>query len=310
MPQRWFENAGFPRIADPPSIDLWRFSYLAERKLISRLRHLVKCSPELEGPREALKYHDLVNHQIFFVKDVRERLSVLYDAYNNHPRLSLGIAREKDGHPFDPHAYGTSTALREAIYEGKHPRLQASLYIEHRARLAILKAAIDYICLSEAGLLSTLTGDIDWNQILFNTLPTTFHKGLNQLERQPSFRRYALFLQVFLWGLGGFYLEDRKETEFRWLSERTGIPYDEIPAALKVFDVLFPRPGGESWIVRPGPTQCNVVMMVPTPFKGLGAYERIRIHGLMRSYEELGYTDYTSRDLGTWTLSAIHFLRS
>jgi hypothetical protein len=55
-----FEAAGFPKIADPDVVEIWRFAYRIERLLIDRLHKLAKTAPRT-GPKEAMKYHNLIN---------------------------------------------------------------------------------------------------------------------------------------------------------------------------------------------------------------------------------------------------------
>jgi len=107
-------------------------------------------------------------------------------------------------------------------------------------------------------------------------------------------------------GHGGFYLEDRKDTEFAWLSECTGIPSDEIPRALIVYDVLFPTDGG-SWVTSAGPSQCEITKMMPSPFLGIGAVHR-RFRYQVEYYDALGYSDYTGRDLIRWNNKLVELL--
>ena len=302
-----FRNAGFPQVLDGLQLVIWRYVYWLERNLIDKLKANAKSNKGKLGPSAALAYHRLVNDGIFFVKDPRDSLCQLYSAYKDHPRLSLGVAKEMEGAAFDPEAIDpTNKLLREAMLFGSHDLLQCCFYLEHRARLAIFKAAIDYVCHENIGMLSDPMGrKIDINRILLALLPASFQNGLRQLKAEPYFNRYALFWQVFLWGFGGFYLEDRKETEFKWLSEQTGIPVGEIPRALKAFDVLFPA--GHSWITQAGRTHCTIVKMCPIPVRGLGAYHRLNRYGL-KQFPEFGYADHTVDDLIEWNNHLVRFL--
>jgi len=304
-----FKNAGYPEINESILMTIWRFSYWVEHKLISNLRNIKKADLSKQGPIKAMDYHHLVNDKIFFVKDVRERLHDLYNEYKNHPRISLGAAIEMSGGQFDAEAVDpTNQFIKEAIYDGRHELLQACFYIEHRARLAILKAAIDYLCLSEAGIYPEPSeGIINLNDTLIWSLPQSFQSGLDFLRTKASYRKYALFWQIFLWGFGGFYLDDRKALEFIWLSEQSGVPVDEIPSALEVYDLFFPT--GSSWITKPGPTQCLIVKMVPTAFQGIGAYQRKRRYEI-KEYRELGYHDKTINDLRKWNNATVNLLKS
>jgi hypothetical protein len=292
-----FEAAGFQKVADALLVDVWRFSAWAERRLIHQLRSAAKANPPREGPRAAMEYYRLVNDGIFFVKDVRERLVKLYDAYQTHPKLSLGVAVEIGGGAYDPNTLVTGhPIMREAIFRGRHDPVQAAFYLEHRARLSILKAAIDLTCHAEA---------IGVPPNIPLTLPGTFRAGLDVLRKQRSFKRYALFWQVFLWGFGGFLLRDRLKEEHESLSLQTGVPVDDIPQALKAFDVLFPA--GGSWHVQLGTSQCVVAKMVPAAFRGMGAYQRLLRYNV-KTYSELGYSGFTLKDLVSWNNCGVHLL--
>lgn len=293
-----FREVGFPEIRDSLSLKVWRYAYWIERKLIDVLRDYKKQCPLYEGPATAISYHNLINNSLFFENDIHERLIKLYNAYEEHPRLSCGVALEMNGERFDPNGNCTgSDHFNEAVLHGEHDPLQACFYLEHRARLSILKAAIDWVCLGEESLARATPGS-ESTKASHWLLPSSFRNGLNSIKNNSYFKRYALFWQVFLWGFGGFYLEDRRDTEFKWLAEQTGIPVEEIPKALRVFDVLFPLPSG-SWVTQAGPTHCRIVRLVPAAFRGLGANHRFWRYGYDSVYN-FGYKDYTVKDIMRW----------
>lgn len=296
-----FTAAGFPTISEPSAVELWRWSYWAERELVRYVRQYAKGNPSRKGSAAALEYLHLVNNGVFFTPDVRSRLRELYGAYQEHPKLSLGIALELAGGEYDPTTIDPKNAtIKEAMQDGTHPLIQAA-YVEHRARLAILKAAIDHECAVEAGEIPapkiTKPGEgLNWGDLSYWVLPNSFRAGLDELKTHAAFKRYALFWQVFLWGFGGMYLSDRKDTEFQWLADETGVPVEEVPNALRAFDILFPLPGGGSWLVTPGPTHLTRVKMMPVPMAGIGSFLRRRKYGVEK-YQELGYADYTGKDI-------------
>jgi hypothetical protein len=289
-PVQRFTAAGFGTIRDPRMTGIWRYSFWIERNLLERLRARRREAPEAKAPAAVLAYHDLIHDHVFFIKDEGERLRCLYQAYRDHPKLSLSLAGELGRGA----RAKQSATLAEALVEGKHPVLQASLYIEHRARVSILKATIDLLC----------RGGEPPRRM--DGLPATFRDGLRVLRTRPSFRRYALLWQVFLWSFGGFYLADRADKEFGWLSEQTGIPRAEIGSGLAAFDDLFPLVD-QSWIVPLRNTSIMVAKMVPMPFRGIGALQRLRRYGV-QTYDELGYTDYTVRDFTRWHCSTVDLL--
>lgn len=302
-----FEAAGLGRLGPTENIALWRHSYALDQKLTRRVLSVSKSQRDRKGPAEVLRYHRLINDGIFFTETIVGRLHKLYDAYKDHPKMSLACAMEMDGMPFDPHTDATANdRLGEAMREGKHPILQASMYLEHRARLSILKAAVDFACTFPDGINPPTKDDFSWDYFLFEDLPDTFKHGLVWLRQQPSYWLYALFWQQFLWGWGGFYLDDREEAEFAWMSAASGIPVDEIPTALRAFDHFFPLPQG--WFVTPGWTAARVVRMMPTYFEGIGAHHRRQTYDVQGSFAVLNCPGYTSQDLARWNNCAVSFL--
>ncbi|MFE9993478.1 hypothetical protein [Streptomyces avermitilis] len=269
-----FEEKGFGAFAEPGLIGLWRHSYGVERKFVKLIHKRAKKGEE--GARSAKTYHRQINNGTFFARAPEESLAMLYQAYGEHPKLTRGYADELDGGTFDPQSESVSSASYKAMLEGKHPELQACTYFEHRARLSILKAAVDYALahpygapefgMSEDGKVWIFQG------LTYHALPATFHSGMTWLRAQPNFRRYATFWQQLLWGWGGFYLDDREEREFEWMSKYSGIPADEIPTALEAFDRFFPISGG--WFISAGATDVRMVKMVPLIFQGIGAHHR------------------------------------
>jgi hypothetical protein len=298
-------EAGFLGRCDPLMLDIFRCAFWTERTLLDAVRHARRASPDLTGASVVLAYHDLVNDHVFFLKDVPERLARLYAAYKGHPKLSAAIASEVDGEGFSlaaARAPRVSRALAEAMYEGRHPVLQGSFYVEHRARLSILKAAIDLVCLAAADRL----GPRAEVEAALALLPATFRAGLRRLRERPSFRRYALLWQAFLWGFGGFYLADREAEEFGWLSAQTGIPRADIGAGLRAFDDLFPLAEG-SWIVPVKNTSIRLTKMVPVAFRGIGALQRLRRRG-EKSYAAVARERATARTLTFWHNSFVRAL--
>lgn len=289
---------GFRPFRDQALVDVWRLSYWVERTLVEGLRAERRAHPDRRGAQEVIAYHDLINDHVFFLKNVAERLRRLYDGYRSHPKLAAALASEMVGGPYDarsrpPLTEPASRVLTEAMYEGKHTALQACFYVEHRARLSILKAMIDLACLADTGApVPTATREI------WSGLPATFREGLSALRAKPNYRRYALLWQVFLGGFGGFYLADREHEEFARLSEQTGVPIEEIGDGLRAFDTLFPLSRGP-WIVPVRGTPIRVAKMVPAALRGVGAVQRLRWRR-DKNYDRMGLGALGRRNLITW----------
>ncbi|MFI9495663.1 MULTISPECIES: hypothetical protein [Streptomyces] len=269
-----FEEMGFGAFVEPKLIGLWRHSYCVERRLVKLINERAKKGEE--GAKAAKTYHRQINNGTFFARAPEESLAMLYEAYGEHPRLTLGYAQELDGGTFDPQTPPAISTSYQAMFRGKYPELQACAYFEHRARLSILKAAVDYGLAHPEGPpefgMSEDGKSFSFQGLTYHALPATFHSGMSWLREQPNFRLYATFWQQLLWAWGGFYLDDREEKEFDWMSKISGIPVEEIPTALEAFDRFFPISDG--WFVTAGPTDVRMVRMVPWVFQGLGAHLR------------------------------------
>jgi len=84
---------------------------------------------------------------------------------------------------------------------------------------------------------------------IYDILPSSFTEGISELSKHKYFYLYPIFWQWFLWGFGGFIMLDKKEEELKLLSNKTGIPVDEVENALKVYNILFPTKNN-NWFVH------------------------------------------------------------
>lgn len=298
-----FEQAGMGQVAAPELVSLWRHSYQIHRRLVKLVHQRSKTAGDAEGPKAAFEYQRLINDGTFFARSPLDSLSMLYAAYKEHPRLTLSCASEIAGDKFDPYTPTQAGALliNEAFLEGKHAFLQACMFLEQRARLAILKAAVDYVI--QAGDTGEPTG---WGALVLQSLPKTFHDGLSWLRSQPTMERYPVLWQQFLWGWGGFYLSGREEQEFDWMSRYSGVPKHEVPSALEAFDKFFPPGMGGSWLRTPGWTEVKVTVLTPMIYEGLGAHHRRQQYAL-EGFGGLG-SGYTGSDLVKWNNCTVEFL--
>ncbi|MEZ4412432.1 MAG: hypothetical protein R2910_05565 [Gemmatimonadales bacterium] len=302
-----FVAAGFSEAPTETALNVWRFSYLIERSLLTCIHEAKKNAPTQAGPRAIWDYYNLINNSLFFEPDDYERVTALYAAFGQHPKLALGVAREIGGGGFDCEAEDPKNPqIRDALYRCAYPVLQACIYFEHRARLAILKAVVDIVLLAPAPKVILKAGDSGWTQL--ELLPVNIRQAVETLRAHPAVRHYPRFWQVFLWGCGGFLLRDREDDEFRWLSTQTGVPVEEMGNALSAFDVCFPLNNGGSWLTDAYDSQCRVVRMVPCVYQGLGVYHRMAEWG-MGTVADFGYTDYTQADLLKWQNAAFNVMK-
>jgi hypothetical protein len=308
--------------ADELDISLWQYSYWIERNMIRRLKDSKK-SCKLKKRFGALdEYYTEVNSGIFFAHNIVEKLYRVYSAFYKWRHISAMCGNELVGNDFDE----VCDTIPKSIYEDTffkcaYNDIQISMFIEHRARLAIMKSAIDYKLYKDAGI-SDKTEDapIEYETLgiqvktsMLDSLPSRFMKDLDSLSKDKYFNRYPVFWQWFMWFFGGFLLKDFEQKEYEMLSQKTGIPVSEIPNALKSYEKLFPYEKG--WFQDFSP-KSNIVYlkMFPVPFMGIGAHYRKLLYQDSTKTEPPEYSDlnlsgpHTMDDLIKWNNSVVESL--
>jgi len=301
----------------PPQLDVtvWRFSYWLNRIFATDLIRKKKTATNEQRYIALADYLHAINSGAFFRQTISERMDHLCSVYKEHPNISSRVSAEMEGSSFE----GEYTAVdnevfKRTFYDCEYNDLQISAFIEHRARLALMKYATDYILFTKSGrddiardsrMLKILNHEIEWSS--FESLPVTFREGIEKIKDEPHFHRYPVFWQWFMWAYGGFILLDKKEDEYAHMALRTGIPVDEIPLALQAYDAFFPTTG--TWFSDTSPKACiRKLKMFPVPFMGLGAFYRRRIYGV-KEFNDLSLSGgYTVKDLVNWNNAAVKVL--
>jgi len=300
--------------ADDIDVAAWRFSYWAERRLLASLTELKKSVADKKCYRALDRYYFRVNSGIFFEPTVLDRLRSLYEAFHEYPHISAKIGHELEGEDFDQeHGTIPEALFKQTYWASEYTPIQVSAFVEHRARLAILKNAVDYELLkrvgTDNGARMIKIGDKTIEFSLFDILPGSFKEGLEQIREDEWFARYPVFWQWFLWLFGGFILLDYEAQEYALLAEKTGIPVESIDRALDVYDLLFPHAGG--WFGKTGTANIKFLKLFSVPFMGVGAnYRRLRYtdDGKYESLELGG--QYTLSDLVHWNNLLVEVLAS
>jgi hypothetical protein len=281
---------------------------------MKRLKHKKKSQQNVKRYKALEDYYFEVNSGIFFTENIIERLTKLYSAFQEHPRISAKCANEVMGSDFnDEHESLPKEIYADTFYNCNYNDIQISTFVEHRARIAILKNAIDYRLYKEAGY-ENKTKDVSRKILglefsLFDSLPSLFKDGLDIICKQQYCNRYPVFWQWFMWLFGGFILKEQQEKEFEILSEKTGIPVDEIPNALASYQVLFPMKDG--WFQDLSPFS-NVILMklFPVPFMGIGANYRRLLYTQNRDFSDLKIGgQHTINDLIRWNNLTVEVLQ-
>ena len=287
---------------------VWRFSFWLERqmqKVVSINRRSLKDN---QGPKQVYAYQERIRNGLLQARDVRERLVSLYEAHFDHQRLPKSVAAELDSGEWNPEDPPSSDHWNESLRECKHKLIHAALYYQHRARLDILKGAVEFTLLEKHGALPPVR-KVNFLGFEYpaDFLPGSFHSVVQQLHSINGFEKTPLLWQSFMWKWGGFFLVDREAEEKAALANEVGMTVDAVDAALELYDVLFPVGGG--WFQDLQGTR--MLKLFPCQFRGIGAHYRYRRQGANSLREAFGGSPhrYLVRNLGTWINSTVSLLQ-
>jgi transposase len=300
----------------PEDVSTWRFCYWTERRLLERITRHRRTEPDARRFRAILDHAFEINSGVFFAETVAERVEALYATYGTYRNLAARCALEMTGSSFDTEdARIPDEVFRPTFYDCELNEVQAASWLEHRARLTLLKAAVDYLSYKQDGDVSRAERTITWRiggktfKTPFSSFPARFEQALAEIEAEQHFRRYPVVWQWFLGAFGGFFLKDYEESEVQALALRARIPPDVVPRALAAYDKLFPIEGG--WIRDLPNSQIRIVLLYPVPFRGIGANFRRALHATGEELRNLKVTGHhTMTDLVKWNNSVVQLLTS
>lgn len=290
--------------AEDKEIETLRFSYLLERKLLKEIKNLKKADPNNQGYKYLDDYFFKVNSGTFFSNNPVKRIRQLFETFLKYKNLTAKICHELEFGEYDDEIEELSNeCFKKLFYKAENSPLQIALYIEHMARLTILKSCTEHLIRKHKDEFS----ESNFGELLdYLSIPQTIKNGLKEIVKEPYFHRYPVFWQFFTYVMGGFILTDLKAEEYEYISENTGIPVKEIPNAFASFNKLFPKSGG--WMFNMPNSNIEWHRFFPIPFCGIGANHRRFLHlkGIKedeQTYEKLNEKlsgQMTMKDLIKW----------
>ena len=186
---------------DPINVAEWRFSYWLERALIKHLTSQKKSLTELKRYRALDDYFYTINSGIFFTKNIIKRADAIYDAYKKYPHMSAKVGNELIGNDFDGnHEQIPPNIFNDTFIKSQFTDINISTYIEYRARLALLKAAVDFSLYEKHGIEEKVKDEIEFMGLKFslkNMLPDSFLGGLEKIKEHAHYEKYPIFWQHF-----------------------------------------------------------------------------------------------------------------
>jgi len=198
------------------------------------------------------------------------------------------------------------------FYKAENSPLQIALYIEHLARITILKTCTEQLLSKHKNVFGL---DNFLESLEYLSIPQTIKSGLEKIVTDPYFHRYPVFWQFFTYVMGGFILTDLKDKEYQYISENTGIPIEEIPNAFESFNKLFPK--GEGWFFTIPKSNIEWHRFFPVALSGIGANHRRYLYLKdypedKQTYEELSKLangSKTKSDLIKWNNLAYEIIK-
>lgn len=284
---------------NPIDIATIRYAYWLERNMLKEIKKNKKSDSSIQGYKELDDYFFEINSSSFFSRNPTKRIERLFNAYLKYKNITAKICHELSGGNYDDEVDRLSKkCYSEVFYNPKPSILQTSIYIEHIARVTILKCVVEHI----------ITRKKTNNQFSFDelsvllSLPDSIQSGLKEIMNDKYFNLYPRFWQFFTYLFGGFILTDIEDKEYALLSERTGIPVEEIPNAFEAFNKLFPRE--EGWFKELHNSSIKWHMFFPVAFSGIGVNYRVHIYKKedkkQRLEDIISSDNFTTKDMKKW----------
>ena len=139
-----FKTFGLP---DPPLSwlpSIWRFSFWDRRRIIRSINLAIAsevCPASAKAAKDCLKQ---VNDAVFFMPDMSDKIETLINVHFSHQQLGSSAAYEIETKQIELKRPPRTDTFERALFDGAHFPVQACLYVEHRARLYIMKSLVDY----------------------------------------------------------------------------------------------------------------------------------------------------------------------
>jgi len=285
--------------AEKKEIETLRFSYLLERKLLKQIKRLKKDFPNVQGYKNLDDYFFKINSGSFFSSNPVSRIKKLFEIYIKYKNLTAKICFEQENGEYNDSVEELSQAgFASLFYKVENSPLQISLYIEHLARLTILKSCTEHLLREHKNVfgLDSFMESIDYLHI-----PQTIKSGLESIVTDKYFHRYPIFWQFFTYVMGGFILTDLQKEEYQYISDNTGIPVEEIPNAFDSFNKLFPRNDG--WMFDIPNSNIKWHRIFPIAMSGVGANHRRFLHLSGKNADEQTYEELEKLLSGRMTIA-------
>lgn len=252
------------------------YALIGQRLALSQLIHRYKSLTNPGNLEGALRYQRACERS-FFNRTALERVHSLCEAYRENPKLSGQLIEEVAAKTGE----NTTDIFNRLTGQDYEQWLQYVMPLEHKARVAIIKNALDHLLDPNAKDETALTfmgTNFRWSDL---NLPPGCREGLKAARNHKYAQKLPYLFQLFIEVYGGFYAP-KKEGELTLLSNATGIPAAEIPGCLGLYDVFFPFRGGWFYTIK---DEIVSLKLMPILARGPGCFFRQHAFGLKNYWE-------------------------
>jgi hypothetical protein len=244
----------------------WERCYRVEDGLIEAIRD-TGLWKNFETIRVAKQQLQDITARVWLEPDPWNQAAWLYGLYGDAPKLSRTLADEL--------ASGSGQRLfNEALYRGKHPEIQALMYLEHRKRIMVAFAATRCALEPDRGIWVPPT-------------PASFNAMVDLIREREAWHLPAL-LQVYFLGLGGVIRLTHEEEEYGLLAGHVGCGAPEAREMLLLYNALFPTEKSWFYVAR----DLSRLKVMPAAIRGAGL--RMRESVLGESWEAMSSPEQRS----------------
>ncbi len=108
--------------------------------MLKRIKELKTSRPEIISYRYLDNFFQAVNSRSFFRSDPLQRIHRLFQSYLTYKNLSAKMAKELETGIYDENCNSIPiSSFRRTLLDAENNAIHISLYVEHLARLTILK---------------------------------------------------------------------------------------------------------------------------------------------------------------------------
>lgn len=253
---------------------------IAQRIAYSEFIHRCKTVPDPEMAKARNYERSVIGS--FFAPAPILAASRLYEAYQASPNL----VGEMESYLAEKNTCAPQVIWNKVENTNEYLWLQYLMFLEHRARLSIIKNALHHKIDPENPRILK-----EWKDMYERIMPDNFRQGIEKIHSHKHALRIPYLLQLFIELFGGFHFPGPDEDLLATISS---IPKEDISECLDFMDYFFPFE--KKWFFTRG--TMKAMKLIPGYLHGTGCFLRFLMYGLQR-YED-GFDNEIAGILSEW----------